>query len=165
MGSCVGKGGWGSEGERRGEIISIFERQVGGDGRECNIFVRHGDFGALKRKDQSWSSGKRKDNLGRDMSGWKQREAGVYREEPQKVIFVRQFWSKPQGIYWVYLMHKYSCFLLIFILAFKFKAKYGKIYKIYVVLNPPLKDQSFIIPKSGYLIDMKTTDRSVIIFK
>lgn len=56
--------------ERRGKRDHLhFERQVGGDGRGCKDLCEAVTFGALKRKGQSWTSGKRKDNLGIDAYG------------------------------------------------------------------------------------------------
>lgn len=44
---------------------------MGGDGGGCKDLCEAVTFGALKRKGQSWRSGKRKDDLGRnrDMGG------------------------------------------------------------------------------------------------
>lgn len=59
----MGRAKEGRGGDGRGEIISIFERQVNGDGRDCKHPCETVPFVAPKRKGQSWSSGKRKDNL------------------------------------------------------------------------------------------------------
>lgn len=56
-----GKGGGTEEikgEEGRGEMISIFERQVSGDEGDCKHFCKVVTFGALKK--ESWNSGRRR---------------------------------------------------------------------------------------------------------